>query len=171
MLSTAMYWRQHVSATASKTSQCTVHSRHILDLWAESCFAFTMLFLQAAAVQLGCMAYEFWLLQRCNVSHMRLFSVFLALPSATVRLMAARQLQVDDDSREEVDEDDMDALPDTAAATEGDGAEGIDAGVAGGGGKDKKQKSVRLDAGLPDDDDEDEAGGQQRTLRLWLCRA
>jgi hypothetical protein len=68
--------------------------------------------------------YEFYLLQHCTVSHMRLFSVFLALPSATVRLMAARQLQVDDDSREEVDEDDMDVMPNTAAATEGDGADG-----------------------------------------------
>lgn len=33
---------------------------------------------------MGCLAYEFYLLQKCNVAHMRLFSVFLALPSATV---------------------------------------------------------------------------------------
>jgi hypothetical protein len=119
--------------------------------------------MQAAAVQLGCMAYEFYLLQRCNVAHMRLFSVFLALPSATVRLMASRQLQVDDDSREEVDEDDMEALPDTAAvATDGNAADDTGAEAAADGNKAKKQKSVRLDAGLPDEEDEDEdepAGG------------
>ncbi len=34
------------------------------------------------------MAYEFYLLQKCNVAHMRMFSVFLALPSATVRALA-----------------------------------------------------------------------------------
>jgi hypothetical protein len=88
------------------------------------------------------MAYEFWLLQRCNVSHMRLFSVFLALPSATVRLMAARQLQVDDDSREEVDEDEMDlaeaAGAGAAAAGGGDPAAGNDTEG------EKKQKSVRM---------------------------
>jgi hypothetical protein len=32
------------------------------------------------------MAYQFYLLQKCNVSHMRMFSVFLSLPSATVSL-------------------------------------------------------------------------------------
>jgi len=36
-----------------------------------------------------CLAYQFVLLQRCNVSHMRLFSCFLALPSATVSVCAA----------------------------------------------------------------------------------
>jgi hypothetical protein len=40
--------------------------------------------MQAVVVQMGCLAYEFYLLQNCNVAHMRLFSVFLALPSATV---------------------------------------------------------------------------------------
>jgi hypothetical protein len=40
--------------------------------------------MQAMVVQMGCLAYEFYLLQKCNVAHMRLFSVFLALPSATV---------------------------------------------------------------------------------------
>jgi hypothetical protein len=84
------------------------------------------------------MAYELYLLQRCNVSHMRLFSVFLALPSATVRLMAARQLQVDDDSREEVDEDDME-LAEAAAA--GVGSDDIAGNEAEG---EKKQKSVRM---------------------------
>jgi hypothetical protein len=96
---------------------------------------------QALIVQLGCMAYEFYLLQRCNVSHMRLFSVFLALPSATVRLMAARQLQVDDDSREEVEDDDIDLLEAAAGgAVAGDTAEGNEAGAEG----ERKQKSVRM---------------------------
>jgi hypothetical protein len=45
-------------------------------------------------VQLACMAYQAYLLQRCNMAHMRLFSVFLALPSATVRIMATQQMQV-----------------------------------------------------------------------------
>jgi hypothetical protein len=95
--------------------------------------------LQALVVQLGCMAYEFYLLQRCNVSHMRLFSVFLALPSATVRLMAARQLQVDDDSREEVEDDDME-LAEAAVGGATAAAAGDEAGAEG----EKKQKSVRM---------------------------
>jgi hypothetical protein len=75
---------------------------------------------------------------------MRLFSVFLALPSATVRLMAARQLQVDDDSREEVDEDELELAE--AAAGGGGGAAAADPAVgnetmAEG---EKKQKSVRM---------------------------
>jgi hypothetical protein len=103
--------------------------------------------LQAVIVQLGCMAYEFYLLQRCNVSHMRLFSVFLALPSATVRLMAARQLQVDDDSREEVDEDELE-LAEAAAggggAVSGAGDAAGAAEAAAGDAPEKKQKSVRM---------------------------
>jgi hypothetical protein len=42
------------------------------------------LLMQAVGVQMSCMAYQFVLLQKCNVSHMRFFSVFLTLPSATV---------------------------------------------------------------------------------------
>jgi hypothetical protein len=96
--------------------------------------------LQALVVQLGCMAYEFYLLQRCNVSHMRMYSVFLALPSATVRLMASRQLQVDDDSREEVDEDDMEL----AEAAAGAGGAGGDPAAGNDAEGEKKQKSVRM---------------------------
>jgi hypothetical protein len=40
------------------------------------------------------MIYQAYLLQRCNMAHMRLFSVFLALPSGTVRIMATQQMQV-----------------------------------------------------------------------------
>eukprot|EP00882_Tetradesmus_deserticola_P023312 GHRQ01025365.1.p1 GENE.GHRQ01025365.1~~GHRQ01025365.1.p1 ORF type:complete len:265 (+),score=90.28 GHRQ01025365.1:613-1407(+) len=105
------------------------------DLTTLSMNIIVLLVVEALVVQLGCMAYEFYLLQRCNVAHMRLFSVFLALPSATVRLLASRQLQVDDDSREEVDEDVMELAEAAAGAAAGDvtGAE-----------KEKKQKSVRM---------------------------
>ncbi|WIA34679.1 hypothetical protein OEZ86_012993 [Tetradesmus obliquus] len=143
------------SGNAWSLDICVDHS--VEDLVTLSLRLIILLIIEVVVVQLGCMAYEFYLLQRCNVSHMRLFSMFLALPSATVRLMAARQLQVDDDSREEVDEDELEALPETAAtATEGDGANGADVAAADGGEKKSKQKSVRLDAGLPDDDDADD---------------
>jgi hypothetical protein len=50
--------------------------------------------LQAVLVQLVTMSYEFVLLKAANCEAMKRFSVFLALPSATIRSMAARQLQV-----------------------------------------------------------------------------
>jgi hypothetical protein len=53
---------------------------------------------QALVVQLGCMIYQAYLLQRCNMAHMRLFSVFLALPSGTVRIMTTQQMQVTSDN-------------------------------------------------------------------------
>uniref|UniRef100_A0A383VUJ6 PAS domain-containing protein n=1 Tax=Tetradesmus obliquus TaxID=3088 RepID=A0A383VUJ6_TETOB len=122
------------------------------DLTSLSKIIIVLLVVEALVVQLGCMAYEFYLLQRCNVSHMRLFSVFLALPSATVRLMAARQLQVDDDSREEVDEDDME-LAEAAAGgnSAAEPAVGNEAGTDG----ERKQKSVRMV--VEGDDSEEDA--------------
>lgn len=42
------------------------------------------LYVQVLIVHISCMAYEFFLLQRCNIANMRVFTVFLALPSATV---------------------------------------------------------------------------------------
>ena len=39
---------------------------------------------QVLIVHISCMAFEFFLLQRCNIANMRVFTVFLALPSATV---------------------------------------------------------------------------------------
>lgn len=54
------------------------------DLTKLSVVIIVLLVIEAVIVQLSCMAYEFILLQRCNVSHMRLYSVFLTLPSATV---------------------------------------------------------------------------------------
>lgn len=50
--------------------------------------------LQALLVQITTMSYEFLLLRAANCEAMKRFSVFLALPSATVRSMASRQLQV-----------------------------------------------------------------------------
>jgi hypothetical protein len=50
--------------------------------------------LQAVLVQLVAMSYEFVLLKAANCEAMKRFSVFLALPSATIRSMAARQMQV-----------------------------------------------------------------------------
>lgn len=64
------------------------------DLLSLAVLLVVLLVLEALVVQMSCLAYEFRLVQRCNVSHMRLFSVFLALPSATVRIMTQRQLQV-----------------------------------------------------------------------------
>jgi hypothetical protein len=48
------------------------------------------LLLQAIMVQMICIMYEFVLLKMCNLQHMKRFSVFLALPSATIRSMTAR---------------------------------------------------------------------------------
>jgi hypothetical protein len=61
-----------------------------------SCFALAAALpvLQAVLVQLVTMSYEFVLLKATNCEAMKRFSVFLALPSATIRSMAARQMQV-----------------------------------------------------------------------------
>jgi hypothetical protein len=56
--------------------------------------ALLLLLLQAVLVQLVTMSYEFVLLKAANCEAMKRFSVFLALPSATLRSMAARQMQV-----------------------------------------------------------------------------
>jgi hypothetical protein len=52
--------------------------------------------LQAILVQMSCMGYEFVLLKLCNLQHMRRFSVFLALPSATIRGMTNKPCLVGD---------------------------------------------------------------------------
>jgi len=44
--------------------------------------------------QIACMAYQLFLVRSVNVQHMKRFSVFLALPSATIRIMAARHMVV-----------------------------------------------------------------------------
>ena len=52
---------------------------------------------QAIVIQPMCMAYEFFLLKLVQREHMKRFSIILALPSATIRAMASRQLQVGDE--------------------------------------------------------------------------
>jgi hypothetical protein len=84
------------------------------------------------------MVYEFVLVQRVNIAHMRLFSVFLALPSATVRFLAQRNMVVDDeDSKSGLDdEDEILAMADTTAVS---GAKKNATATP-----DKPQKSVRV---------------------------
>lgn len=81
-------------------------------------------------VQLGCLFYEAVLVQRCNMLHMRLFSVFLVLPSATVRLMVQQPLKVDEDVAAAADDDDDLELSDVAAAAAAGEAFGADANIA-----------------------------------------
>lgn len=50
--------------------------------------------LQAVLVQLTTLSYEFVLLMAANTEAMKRFSVFMALPSATIRGMASMQLKV-----------------------------------------------------------------------------
>lgn len=45
-------------------------------------------------VQPLCIGYEFFLLKLSQQQHMKRFSAFLGLPSATLRIMATRQVQV-----------------------------------------------------------------------------
>lgn len=92
---------------------------------------------QTVVVQLSCMVYEFVLVQHVNVAHMRLFSVFLALPSATVRLLAQRRMAIDDDdNKAELDDDDDIAVADTIAVP------GVKKNATAA--LDKPQKSVRV---------------------------
>eukprot|EP00877_Chromochloris_zofingiensis_P013211 jgi/Chrzof1/8143/UNPLg00190.t1 len=80
-----------------------------------------------------------------TAQHMRRFSVFLALPSATIRAMAARVCQVDEDDKSDVDEDDMEMMAEAAAQNKA--------------AEDKKHKSVRVSVAGPD-----EASGGRLTV-------
>ncbi|KAF8055488.1 tmcC [Scenedesmus sp. PABB004] len=140
-----------------------------------------LLIVECFLVQLSTICYEFVLVKAANCEAMKRFSVFLALPSATIRSMASRQLQarapprkapreaprhrhrarpgscaaarrrappprraqVDDDDKSDLDDDELEAINATAAAT--------DAGDAAGGAKEEgKGKSVRMSvAGAP----------------------
>lgn len=53
-----------------------------------------LLILEVVVVQFIGMLYEFVILRAANVEAMKRFSVFLALPSAVMRVMASKQLQV-----------------------------------------------------------------------------
>eukprot|EP00879_Flechtneria_rotunda_P009748 GHRR01010197.1.p2 GENE.GHRR01010197.1~~GHRR01010197.1.p2 ORF type:complete len:816 (+),score=239.63 GHRR01010197.1:4977-7424(+) len=130
-----------------------------LDLSRLSTVLIVLLVVEAVVVQLSCMAYQFYLLQRCNVSHMRLFSVFLALPSATVRLMAQRHMQVDDDSKEEVDDEELELADATAGAT-GEASQAAVAEIGAEKEKDKK-KSVRMDVADEEEGEDEERPGRK----------
>ena len=45
-------------------------------------------------LQLALLSYQFYLVRSANLQHMKRFSVFLALPSAALRIMATRQMAV-----------------------------------------------------------------------------
>lgn len=46
--------------------------------------------------QIALLSYQYWLVRCANYQHMKRFSVFLALPSAAIRIMATRQMMVSD---------------------------------------------------------------------------
>eukprot|EP00775_Hariotina_reticulata_P009651 gene9651-9811_t len=83
-------------------------------------------------------SYEFYLLRAADWENMRRFSVFLALPSATIRGMASRMMQVDEDDKSDVDDDEMEAI-NAAAAGGGESGDKSGKGVA-----EVKTKSVRM---------------------------
>ena len=146
------------------TTQTQTHNNSwALDLQVEhslqqlgtlSAVLLALLFLEAIVVQALGMARQFALVRGANAQHMRRFSVFLALPSATIRVMSTRRVAVDDDDDADDGEDD-DELEVAAAATTARGGRGV-GGEGDGDGKEKadgkeKGKSVRL-AGVGDDD-------------------
>ncbi len=53
-----------------------------------------LLVVETGCVLLSCMAWEYVLAKLANAEHIRRFSVFLALPSATIRAMALKQTRV-----------------------------------------------------------------------------
>ncbi len=101
------------------------------------CCRVALLAIEAVIALTLCMGWQYVLLKTANSEHIRRFSVFLALPSATIRAMAMRQGIVDDDDcAEEVDDDDMEeAIAAEAAAAAA--------------GRASQAKSVRMDAAAP----------------------
>eukprot|EP00878_Enallax_costatus_P005349 GHUV01005618.1.p1 GENE.GHUV01005618.1~~GHUV01005618.1.p1 ORF type:complete len:894 (+),score=279.19 GHUV01005618.1:728-3409(+) len=61
---------------------------------------------EVAIVQMACILWQFVVLKLASNQSMRRFSVFLALPSATVRILASQSCQVEDDSKHDENEDD-----------------------------------------------------------------
>eukprot|EP00878_Enallax_costatus_P031254 GHUV01034161.1.p1 GENE.GHUV01034161.1~~GHUV01034161.1.p1 ORF type:complete len:160 (+),score=58.26 GHUV01034161.1:592-1071(+) len=82
--------------------------------------AVTLLVIEVVVVHATCIVYELWLAQRCNMAHAKIFSTFLALPTATVRQMTQRPLQVGDDTAEDADDDDEADLLDPAPTAAGE---------------------------------------------------
>ncbi|KAI8467685.1 MAG: hypothetical protein J3K34DRAFT_523567 [Monoraphidium minutum] len=116
-----------------------------------------------------CMVYQFFLVRSANAQHMRRFSVFLALPSATVRIMASRQIVVEDDGNEEGDDDDEMEM--AGAATQGGAT--VAASTAGGAGGDAKAapKSVRMADGGDDDEEADGAKAKAKGSKSGAKKA
>jgi len=136
-----------------------------LDLFVDYCWKelaslsivlIALLVVEAIVIQPMCMAYEFFLLKLVQREHMKRFSIILALPSATIRAMASRQLQVDDDSKADEDDDEnLEALAGVQVAQGQQMGNGEDV-------QEKKQqkelKNVRITADPRDEDD-----GEERT--------
>ncbi|GBF92718.1 hypothetical protein Rsub_05087, partial [Raphidocelis subcapitata] len=97
-----------------------------------------LLVVETLCVQITCMALLTLLVRSANGQHMRRFSVFLALPSATLRAMASRQLVVDDDAGAAEDDEELEALD-----LGNGGAEGQEDSA-------KQQKSVRMASDVED---------------------
>ncbi|KAI8474715.1 MAG: hypothetical protein J3K34DRAFT_518018 [Monoraphidium minutum] len=119
-----------------------------------------LLVVEAICVQMTCMACLTMLIKAANGQHMRRFSVFLALPSATLRIMASRQLMVDDDCAAVEDDEELEGLDLGGAADATMAAVG-----SGGGGGDKadgEKKNVRMAADVNDGkgDGDGEPGGR-----------
>jgi hypothetical protein len=49
-----------------------------------------LLVVEVAVVQLGVLIYQFFIVRDMRTKHARLFTIFLALPSAVMRTMASR---------------------------------------------------------------------------------
>eukprot|EP00775_Hariotina_reticulata_P009112 gene9112-9281_t len=96
-----------------------------------------LLVVEVVVVMLSSMSYQFILLKAADLEAMRHFSVFLALPSATVRGMASRQMQVDDDDKSDVDDEEMEAIKAALTAETDQQQPSKDGG-------DKQSKSVRV---------------------------
>jgi len=105
------------------------------------------LVVEAVLIQPCCMGYEFFLLKLLQREHLKRFSIFLALPSATIRVMATRQLQVDDDDKSDADDDELEGMP-LAAEAEVTGKRD--------GQEEDKKKSVRMASELGEADDDEE---------------
>ncbi|KIY98973.1 hypothetical protein MNEG_8988 [Monoraphidium neglectum] len=119
-----------------------------------------LLVVETLCVQMTCMGLLTLLIRAANAQHMHRFSVFLALPSATLRIMASRQLMVDDDCGAAEDDEELEGL-DLGAGGDAGGATTTNGGV--GEKTDAEKKNVRMAADVDAGDDEEE--GAVRTTK------
>lgn len=104
-----------------------------------------LLAVETLGLKQACLFYQWALFRRLRFSHMQRFSVFLALPSATLRSMANMDIQVDGDVKTEFD--DMGAateLEEALAAKEAAAAEAEGASI-----NVRRRKSVRISQNNP----------------------